>query len=71
MPMTEFPGSWHAFELLKRLVFRGPCSRFGPGLAEELISLSFARIEGGELVATETGIAAERSAMILPLPFAA
>ncbi len=71
MRMTEFPGSWNAFELLKRLVFRGPCSRFDPGFAGELISAGFARIEGRELVATETGITAERSAMILPMPIAA
>jgi hypothetical protein len=52
-------------------VFRGRLRNFNPELADELISAGFARIEMDALVATPTGITAERTLMRLPLPMAA
>ena len=64
--MSEFPASWNAFEMLRRLVFRGNMSNFNAEIAAELIEAGLARIEGDELAATEAGFEAERSLMKLP-----
>ena len=66
--MNRFPASWEAFEMLRRLVFRGKMRGFNTALANELIAAGFATVEGDKLVATTAGIKAERSLMRLPRP---
>ena len=69
--MNQFPASWEAFEMLRRLVFRGNMRGFNKTLAAELIAAGLATVENDELAATVAGMRAERSLMKLPVRTAA
>jgi hypothetical protein len=66
--MEVFPASWDAFQMLQRLVFRGPMRDCNREVAAELIAAGFAVVEGDRLLPTRRGIEAERRALRVPAP---